>query len=55
VSDYVLKGGGASELVDVVRAVNDGGSHVSPSLAAKLLSNFSALSRKGDYGQDPIR
>jgi two-component system nitrate/nitrite response regulator NarL len=52
---YVLKGVGASELVDVVRAVNDGGSYVSPSLAAKLLSNFGASNRKGDYGQDPIQ
>jgi two-component system nitrate/nitrite response regulator NarL len=52
---YVLKGVGASELVDVVRAVNDGGSYVSPSLAAKLLSNFGASNRRGESGQDPIQ
>jgi len=37
---YVLKGVGANELVDIIRAVHDGGSYVSPSLAAKLLSDF---------------
>src|SRR3954468_2197059 len=31
---YVLKGVGGSELVTIVRAVHDGGSYVSPSLAA---------------------
>jgi two-component system, NarL family, nitrate/nitrite response regulator NarL len=37
---YVLKGVGGLELVTIVRAVHDGGSYVSPSLAAKLLSDF---------------
>jgi two-component system nitrate/nitrite response regulator NarL len=50
---YALKGVGASELVDIVRAVHDGGSYVSPSLAAKLLANFSRPDRKGS-GQGPI-
>jgi two-component system, NarL family, nitrate/nitrite response regulator NarL len=44
---YALKGVGASELVDIVRSVHDGGSYVSPSLAAKLLANFSRPDRKG--------
>src|SRR3954468_20460565 len=44
---YALKGVGASELVDIVRAVYDGGSYVSPSLAAKLLANFNRPERKG--------
>jgi two-component system nitrate/nitrite response regulator NarL len=50
---YALKGVGASELVDIVRAVHDGGSYVSPSLAAKLLANFSRPDRKGSE-QGPI-
>lgn len=37
---YVLKGVGASELVGILRDVHEGGSYVSPSLAAKLLSDF---------------
>jgi DNA-binding NarL/FixJ family response regulator len=52
---YILKGIGASELVDIVRAVNDGGSYVSPSLAAKLLSNFGGSSRRSTSEQDPIQ
>jgi two-component system, NarL family, nitrate/nitrite response regulator NarL len=34
---YLLKGAGGPELVQAVRALNQGESHVSPSLAAKLL------------------
>jgi two-component system nitrate/nitrite response regulator NarL len=52
---YILKGVGASELVDIVRAVNDGGSYVSPSLAAKLLSNFGGSNRRSPSEQDPIQ
>ena len=37
---YVLKGVGASELVGILRDVHEGGSYVSPALAAKLLSDF---------------
>jgi two-component system, NarL family, nitrate/nitrite response regulator NarL len=51
---YILKGVDASELVDTVRAVNDGGSYVTPSLAEKLLSNFAA-SHKNEAEQDPIQ
>jgi two-component system, NarL family, nitrate/nitrite response regulator NarL len=50
---YALKGVGATELVDIVRAVHDGGSYVSPSLAAKLLANFNRPDRKGS-DQEPI-
>jgi len=51
---YALKGVGASELVDIVRAVHDGGSYVSPSLAAKLLANFGRPDRKTTPDQDAI-
>jgi DNA-binding NarL/FixJ family response regulator len=37
---YVLKGVGGPQLVEIVHAVQDGGSYVSPGLAAKLLSDF---------------
>jgi DNA-binding NarL/FixJ family response regulator len=51
---YALKGVGAAELVDIVRAVNDGGSYVSPSLAAKLLANFNRPNRSTGSGQDAM-
>ena len=51
---YALKGVGASELVDIVRAVHDGGSYVSPPLAAKLLANFGSKERKAGSEQEPI-
>jgi len=44
---YILKGVGGPELVSIVRDVYDGGSYVSPSLAAKLLSNFNESVGKG--------
>ena len=49
---YVLKGVGGSELVSIVRTVHEGGSYISPSLAAKLLSD---LNRRGTRGvpEDP--
>ncbi|MBU1210775.1 MAG: response regulator transcription factor [Alphaproteobacteria bacterium] len=34
---YVLKGVSSSQLIEIVRSVHDGGSYVSPALAAKLL------------------
>jgi DNA-binding NarL/FixJ family response regulator len=49
---YALKGVGASELVDIVRAVQDGGSYVSPPLAAKLLANFGSAGHKPGAGQE---
>jgi two-component system nitrate/nitrite response regulator NarL len=51
---YILKGVGGSELVAIVRAVHDGGSYVSPSLAAKLLSNFNQPGGKGAAGDDAL-
>lgn len=52
---YILKGVGASELVDIVRAVNDGGSYVTPSLAGKLLSNFGRSSHKNEAEKASIQ
>lgn len=43
---YVLKGVGASELVNILRDVCEGGSYVSPGLAAKLLTDFSEPAAK---------
>lgn len=51
---YILKGIGGSQLVEIVRAVNDGGSYVSPSLAAKLLSNFGRSDHKTRSDQEPL-
>ena len=51
---YILKGVGGSELVAIVRAVHDGGSYVSPSLAAKLLSNFNQPDGKGAANDDAL-
>jgi two-component system nitrate/nitrite response regulator NarL len=51
---YILKGVGAAQLVDIVRAVNDGGSYVSPSLAAKLLSNFGRSNPKNGPNEEPL-
>ncbi len=45
---YVLKGVGASELVSILRDVHEGGSYVSPSLAAKLLSDFDESEPEAD-------
>jgi len=39
---YVLKGVGAQELVDVLQAVVQGGSYVSPALAARVLAAMQA-------------
>jgi DNA-binding NarL/FixJ family response regulator len=51
---YVLKGVGGSQLVDIVRAVNEGGSYVSPALAAKLLSNFGRSGHKAGADREPL-
>jgi DNA-binding NarL/FixJ family response regulator len=45
---YVLKGVGAGELVEVVRSVERGEAYVSPTLAARLLSE----TRRGDRAAD---
>jgi DNA-binding NarL/FixJ family response regulator len=53
---YVLKGVGASELVGIIRTVHEGGSYISPSLAAKLLSdlNRGGTARAGDDLRDAL-
>jgi two-component system nitrate/nitrite response regulator NarL len=51
---YILKGVGGAELVSIVRAVHDGGSYVSPSLAAKLLSSFDRPTGKDGPGPDTL-
>ncbi|MBZ0163779.1 MAG: response regulator transcription factor [Notoacmeibacter sp.] len=45
---YVLKGVGAHDLISVVRTVAEGGSYVSPSLAARLLLNMRARENKAE-------
>jgi two-component system, NarL family, nitrate/nitrite response regulator NarL len=47
---YVLKGVGASELLDIVRTVASGGSFVSPTLAARLLQAMQKPDRRGLSG-----
>ena len=52
---YVLKGVGASELVGILRDVHEGGSYVSPSLAAKLLSDFNEADPKRAAAKDNLQ
>ncbi|MBI3978471.1 MAG: response regulator transcription factor [Chloroflexi bacterium] len=40
---YVLKDAGATEIVAAIRRVNDGESYLTPSVARKLIEQFSAL------------
>ena len=46
---YVLKGVGGTRLIEIVKTVHDGGSYVSPELAARLLSD---LQQNGGQGSD---
>lgn len=50
---YVLKGVGAGELVDVLKGVAEGGSYVSPALAARVLSAMRRPAR-GRVVDDPL-
>ncbi|WP_207905909.1 response regulator [Aestuariirhabdus litorea] len=50
---YVLKGIGGAELVEVLRKVHSGDSYVSPSLAARLLSEMNAGADQAP-GRDPL-
>ncbi len=50
---YVLKGISGPDLVGVLRSVHEGGSYVSPTLAAKLLSVFDE-SRKAMQSEDQL-
>lgn len=45
---YVLKGVSGLQLVEIVRSVHDGGSYVSPALAAKLLVDLDQASELDD-------
>jgi two-component system, NarL family, nitrate/nitrite response regulator NarL len=51
---YVLKGVGASELLDIVRTVASGGSFVSPTLAARLLQAMQKPDRRGGPSGDRL-
>jgi len=51
---YVLKGVGASELLDIVRTVASGGSFVSPTLAARLLQAMQRPDRRGGPSGDRL-
>lgn len=51
---YVLKGVAGPELVEIVRAVHEGGSYVSPSLAARLLIDFDEA-RKAPQGDNILK
>ena len=45
---YVLKGVGTTELAEILRIIASGESYVSPTLSARLLSNWSNLEEKID-------
>jgi len=47
-SGYLLKEISIEEVADAVRAVASGQSRLSPSMAAKLLSEFAAMSKRAD-------
>lgn len=49
---YVLKGIGGDELLSIIRTVHDGGSYVSPGLAARLLVEIG--DRREDESSDPF-
>jgi two-component system, NarL family, nitrate/nitrite response regulator NarL len=51
---YVLKGVGASELLDIVLTVASGGSFVSPTLAARLLQAMQKPDRRGGPSGDRL-
>lgn len=46
-SGYVLKGVGGKQLISIVRDIHDGGAYVSPTLAAKLLTDLGGAKRAG--------
>jgi two-component system nitrate/nitrite response regulator NarL len=50
---YVLKGIRGGELINIVRAIHRGESYVSPSLAAKLLTEMRSKEDTGDHA-DPL-
>lgn len=50
---YILKGAPGDEVAAGIRAVHNGHSLISPSMAAKLLAEFAALSRPADPPPTP--
>src|SRR5215510_13887981 len=51
---YLLKDVSIDEVADVVRAVHDGQSFISPSMASKLITEFAVLAKKGDERQQQV-
>src|ERR1044071_10410715 len=50
-SGYLLKEISIDEVADAVRSVSSGQSRISPSMAAKLLTEFAAMSKRADERQ----
>ncbi|PZS18428.1 MAG: DNA-binding response regulator [Acidimicrobiales bacterium] len=50
-SGYLLKEVSADQVADAIRAVNNGQSLLSPSMAAKLLTEFNSLARRAEARQ----
>jgi two-component system, NarL family, nitrate/nitrite response regulator NarL len=53
-SGYILKGVGGSELVAIIRTVQNGESYVSPDLAARLLANMRHTGNVDHPAHDPL-
>lgn len=51
---YALKGVGAAELVEIVHAVAEGGSFVTPALAARLLTAMQRPERRDRPAESPL-
>jgi DNA-binding NarL/FixJ family response regulator len=51
---YLLKDVSIDEVADVVRAVHDGQSFISPSMASKLITEFAALAKRGEERQQQV-
>lgn len=47
-SGYLLKEVPIDEIADAIRSVHSGQSHITPSMATKLLTEFAAMARKDD-------
>jgi DNA-binding NarL/FixJ family response regulator len=52
---YALKGVGGGELMAILRIVHEGGSYVSPALAAKLLGELGQSDRKMPADADALQ
>jgi DNA-binding NarL/FixJ family response regulator len=51
---YLLKDVSIDQVADVVRAVHDGQSFISPSMASKLITEFAVLARRGEERQQQV-